>query len=68
MSKKPFKETKLGQFLTGEGAGQLLNTVGNIATGNWIGAASQIKDMISGSKELTPEQKEVALKAFEQDL
>ena len=68
MAKKPFKDTKLGKFLTGEGAGQLLNTVGSIATGNWIGAAGEIKNLIKGSSELTAEQKELALKVFEQDI
>lgn len=68
MAKKPFKETKLGAFLTGQGASGLLTTIGQVATGNWVGAASSIKDMITGSTELTPEQKEVALKFLEQDL
>lgn len=68
MAKKPFKETKLGQLLTSKGAGQLLNTVGSIATGNWIGAADQIRDMIKGSTELTEAQKELALQYFEADL
>ena len=68
MAKKPFKETKLGAFLTGEGAGNLLNTIGQVATGNWIGAASSIKDMISGSTELTAEKKELALQYLAQDL
>ncbi len=68
MAKKPFKETKLGAFLTGQGASGLLTTIGQVATGNWIGAATSIKDMITGSTELTAEQKEVALKFLEQDL
>ncbi len=68
MAKKPFKETKLGKFLTGEGAGNLLNTIGQVATGNWIGAAGSIKDMITNSTELTPEKKELALAALNQDL
>ena len=68
MAKKPFKETKLGAFLTGQGASGLLTTIGQVATGNWVGAATSIKDMITGSTELTPEQKEVALKFLEQDL
>lgn len=66
MAKKPFKETKLGKFLKDKG-GDLLDTVGAIATGNWVDAAGQIKDLISGS-QLTPEEKEVALKYLEQDL
>ena len=68
MAKKPFKETKLGAFLTRQGASGLLTTIGQVATGNWIGAATSIKDMITGSTELTAEQKEVALKFLEQDL
>jgi hypothetical protein len=66
MAKKPFKETKLGKFLKEKG-GDLLDTVGAVATGNWVDAAGQIKDLISGS-QLTPEEKEVALKYLEQDL
>lgn len=65
---KPFKETKLGKFLTSSNAGKLIDTVGKVATGNWIGAASNIKDIIMGSDELSPEQKETALKFLEQDL
>lgn len=67
MAKKPFKETKLGKFLKEKG-GDLLDTVGAVATGNWIDAAGQIKDLITGSSNLTPEEKEVALKFLEQDL
>ena len=47
MAKKPFKETKLGKFLKEKG-GDLLDTVGAVATGNWIDAAGQIKDLITG--------------------
>lgn len=68
MAKKPFKETKLGQLLTSKGAGNLLNTVGSIATGNWIGAADQIRNMIKSSSELTEAQKELALQYFQADL
>jgi len=66
--KKPFKETKLGAFLTGQGAGKLINTIGSIATGNWIGAAGEIRAMITGAAELSAEQKEIALQMFSQDL
>lgn len=68
MAKKPFKETKVGKFLSGEGAGNLLNTIGAVATGNWVGAAEQIKDMIAGSDELTVDQKELAMAYLNQDL
>jgi hypothetical protein len=68
MSKKPFKETKVGKFLSGENAGNLLNTIGQVATGNWAGAASSIGDMIKGSTELTEGQKEIALQYLAQDL
>jgi hypothetical protein len=68
MAKKPFKETKVGKFLTGEGAGNLLNTIGQVATGNWIGAVDSITDMIQGSTELTAEKKELALQYLAQDL
>lgn len=68
MAKKPFKETKLGAFLTGQGAGNLLNTIGQVATGNWVGAVDSITDMIKGSTELTAEKKELALQYLAQDL
>lgn len=68
MAKKPFKETKVGKFLSGEGASNLLNTIGQVATGNWIGAAGSISDMIQGSTELTPEKKELALQYLAQDI
>lgn len=68
MAKKPFKETKLGKFITGEGAGNLLNSIGSIATGNFIGAFDSIKDLITGSSELTAERKEIALQLLQQDL
>lgn len=68
MAKKPFKETKVGKFLSGENAGNLLNTIGQVATGNWAGAASSITDMIKGSTELTEGQKEIALQYLAQDL
>ena len=68
MAKKPFKERALVKFLTGENAGNLLNTIGQVATGNWLEAADSIRDMITGDTQLTAEQKEVALKFLEQDL
>lgn len=68
MAKKPFKETKVGKFLTGEGAGNLLNTIGQVATGNWVGAVDSITEMIQGSTELTAEKKELALQYLAQDL
>lgn len=67
MSKKKFNETKVGKFLKDKG-GDVLNTLGDIVTGDWVGAAGQIKDLISGSNHLTPEEKEVALKYLEHDL
>ena len=67
MAKKPFKETKLGKFLHDKG-GDLVNAVGSIATGNWAGAAGQIRDLITDSSELTPEEKEQALECLRLDL
>lgn len=67
MSKKKFNETKVGKFLKDKG-GDVLNTLGDIVTGDWVGAAGQIKDLISGSHHLTPDEKEVALKYLEHDL
>lgn len=67
MAKKPFKETKVGKFLKEKG-GDLLDTAGSLITGNWVDAAGQIKDLITGSSNLSPEEKEVALKYLEQDL
>lgn len=68
MAKKPFKETKLGSFLTGQNASGLLNTIGQVATGNWIGAVDSITEMINGSTELSAEKKELALQYLAQDL
>jgi hypothetical protein len=67
MAKKPFKETKVGKFLKDKG-GDLLDTAGSLITGNWVDAAGQIKDLITGSSNLSAEEKEVALKYLEQDL
>jgi hypothetical protein len=67
MAKKPFKETKVGKFLKDKG-GDLLDTAGSLITGNWVDAAGQIKDLITNSDKLDPEQKEIALKYLEQDL
>jgi hypothetical protein len=67
MAKKPFKETKVGKFLKEKG-GDLLDTAGSLITGNWVDAAGQIKDLITNSDKLDPEQKEIALKYLEQDL
>lgn len=67
MAKKKFNETKVGKFLKDKG-GDVLNTLGDIVTGDWVGAAGQIKDLISGSHDLTPEEKEVAMQLLADDL
>ncbi len=61
--------TKVGNFLREIGRSDILekavNVVGNVATGNYLGA---VKAIVSSDKELTPENKELALKEIEKDI
>ena len=61
MSKKKFKDTKVGQFLLEK----IPNIVGSIAGDTPVG--SVIKTLISGS-EMSNADKEIALKKLEQEI
>ncbi len=60
--------SRVGDFLRGIGKsdtlGKILGVAGNIATGDWGGAIG----IITGSKELTGPQKQLALKELEKDM
>lgn len=60
--KKKFKETKVGKFLLQK----VPNLVASIAEGTPAG--SVVKALIGGSDELTPEDKEIALKKLDQEI
>ena len=65
--KKPFKDTKVGQFLKQTApnlAGELIGLVGDV-TG--VSILSNIGDKISKSTELTPEDKATALALLDMD-
>jgi hypothetical protein len=64
-NKKKFKETKVGIFLK-EKAPKILNSVGNILPDN--GVYGVVKNLITIDKEITPADKETALKLLEQDI
>jgi hypothetical protein len=64
-NKKKFKETKVGVFLK-EKAPKILNSVGNILPDN--GVYGVVKNLITIDKEITPADKETALKLLEQDI
>jgi len=57
--KKKFKDTKVGKFLK-EKAPALLNTVGEFLPDQ--GGLGIVKNIISGDKDMGPEDKEMALK------
>tara|TARA_R110001583_G_scaffold51352_4_gene160443 strand:+ start:2414 stop:2842 length:429 start_codon:yes stop_codon:yes gene_type:complete len=67
MSKKSFNETKIGIFLK-KVAPKLLNNVSNVLPDQ--GALGLLKNLISEAPtvEITPEDKETALKLLEQDI
>jgi hypothetical protein len=56
--KKKFSETKVGKFLK-EKAPSILNTVGDVLPNN--GVLGIVKNLISTSEELSPEDKKIAL-------
>ena len=63
--KKKFRDTKVGVFLK-EKAPALLDTVGEFLPDQ--GGLGIVKNLISGDKNITPEDKEMALKLLEQDI
>ena len=65
MSKKKFKETKIGAFLKNK-APKILDGIGDILPDN--GAFGIVKNLISSDNSMSPEDKEMALKLLEQDI
>ena len=65
MSKKKFKETKIGAFLKNK-APKILDGIGDILPDN--GAFGIVKNLISSDNSISPEDKEMALKLLEQDI
>ena len=64
MSKKKFSETKVGKFLIGEKG--LFKKLANIIPDS--GLLGMLKGLIIDNKQLTPKDKETALKLLEIDL
>lgn len=60
---KKFKETKVGKFLIGQ-KGLLNSLSNNLADSGVLGV---VKDLIVADKQITPEDKEHALKLLEMD-
>jgi hypothetical protein len=58
MPGKKFKDTKVGKFLT-QKAPKILDTVGDVLPDK--GVLGIVKNLISSSDELTPEEKNIAL-------
>ena len=65
MSKKKFKDTKVGKFLKGK-APDILNGIGEILPDN--GAFGIVKNLISSDSNIEPQDKEIALKLLDQDI
>lgn len=63
--KKKFKDTKVGKFLSNIGKLNIVGAVGEIATGDVLGA---VEKLLRNSNELTPEQREVALELVKLDM
>ena len=65
MSKKKFKETKIGAFLKNK-APKILETIGDVLPDK--GGLGIVKNLISSDSSIGPEDKEMALKLLEQDI
>jgi len=63
--KKKFKETKVGIFLK-EKAPKILDSIGDVLPNN--GVYGVVKNLISQDDEITPKDKELALKLIDQDI
>jgi hypothetical protein len=63
--RKKFKETKIGVFLK-EKAPKILDGIGNILPDN--GVYGVVKNLITTDKEMTPADKETAMKLLEMDM
>ena len=64
MKRKKFKDTKVGQFLLGKSG--VVNSIANVLPDK--GLLGMVKNLIKSDKELTPVDKETALKLLEQDM
>lgn len=64
-NRKKFKETKVGVFLK-EKAPKILNGIGDILPDN--GVYGVVKNLITTDKEMSPADKETAMKLLEMDL
>tara|TARA_R110001606_G_scaffold1781_2_gene6788 strand:- start:8 stop:460 length:453 start_codon:yes stop_codon:yes gene_type:complete len=64
MVRKKFKDTKVGQFLLGKSG--VVNSIANVLPDK--GLLGLVKNLIDGDKELSPVDKETALKLLEQDM
>ena len=64
MKRKKFKDTKVGQFLLGKSG--VVNSIANVLPDE--GLLGIVKNLISTDKELSPVDKETALKLLEQDM
>lgn len=62
--KKKFKDTKVGKFLLGKSG--VVNSIANVLPDK--GLLGMVKNLISTDKELSPVDKETALKLLEQDM
>ena len=65
MSKKRFKETKVGVFLK-EKAPAILDTIGSVLPDQ--GGFGIVKNIITSDNDIEPQDKETALKLLEQDI
>ncbi len=65
MSKKKFKDTKIGAFLKGK-APKILNTIGDALPDQ--GTLGIVKNLISSDKSIKAVDKETALKILEQEI
>ena len=65
MSKKTFKETKIGAFLASK-APTVLQAIGNVLPDQ--GTLGVVKNLITTDKNIEPEDKEMAMKLLEQDM
>ncbi len=64
MVRKKFKDTKVGQFLLGKSG--VVNSIANVLPDK--GLLGLVKNLITSDKELSPVDKETALKLLEQDM
>ena len=64
MKRKKFKDTKVGQFLLGKSG--VVHSIADVLPDK--GLLGMVKNLIKGDKELTPVDKETALKLLEQDM